>query len=177
MNPLIYPIEPLTQEAFAPFGQVIEANETVKPYLINGGNTLRYHDLANLETDEKGKLIVSIFRGQPRSLPFAVKMMERHPLGSQAFIPLSGRSYLVVVAPAGEGVIPADVRVFRGMAQQGVNYARGIWHHPLLALEAVSDFLVIDRAGPDNNCEEIFFQSWGVIADTAGAMDNAGVAN
>ena len=147
--------EPLTREAFAPFGDVIEASDAVRHFPINGGNTERYHDLAKIDAGPDGRVIVSIFRGQPRALPFTVTMMERHPLASQAFVPLSGRHYLVVVAPAGDAPDAADLRVFLARGDQGVNYARGVWHHPLLALDAVSDFLVVDRSGPGHNCDEV----------------------
>jgi ureidoglycolate lyase len=90
-----------------PFGDVIEASDAVRHFTINGGNTERYHDLADIDPGEGGRVIVSIFRGQPRSLPFRVGMMERHPLGSQAFVPMSGRPYLVVVAPAARRPTPA----------------------------------------------------------------------
>ncbi|MEC5385753.1 ureidoglycolate lyase [Uliginosibacterium sp. H3] len=148
-------IEPLTHEAFAPFGDVIEASDAVKHFPINAGNTERYHDLANLDAGEDGRVIVSIFRGLPRALPFIVPMMERHPKGSQAFVPLSGRPYLVVVARPGEPPTAGHLRCFLATAAQGVNYAKGVWHHPLMALDEVSDFLVIDRSGPGNNCDEI----------------------
>lgn len=148
-------IEPLTREAFAPFGDVIEASEAVQHFSINGGNTERYHDLARLDAGPDGRLIVSIFRGQPRTLPFTLSMMERHPLGSQAFVPLSGRAYLVVVAPPGAAPSAGNLRCFRASGQQGVNYAAGTWHHPLLALDAVSDFLVMDRSGSGPNCDEV----------------------
>ncbi len=80
-------------------------------------------------------------------------MFERHPLGSQSFVPLSGRPYLVAVAPAGE-FVPEAVRVFRAEGHQGVHYRKGIWHHFLLVLDEDSDFLVVDRAGPGDNCDE-----------------------
>ncbi len=148
-------IEPLTREAFAPFGDVIEASDAVKHFPINAGNTERFHDLANLDAGEDGRVIASIFRGLPRELPFTVPMMERHPKGSQAFVSLSGRHYLVVVARPGEPPVAADLRCFLATAAQGVNYAKGVWHHPLMALDAVSDFLVIDRSGPGGNCDEV----------------------
>ena len=148
-------IEVLTAERFAPFGDVIAADAASRHFPINGGNTERYHDLANLDAGPDGKLIVSIFRGQPRELPFAVTMLERHPLGSQAFVPLGQQPYLIVVAPAGEAPLPGALRAFLARPGQGVNYAKGVWHHPLLALNEISDFLVIDRSGPGNNCDEI----------------------
>ncbi|NMG74413.1 ureidoglycolate lyase [Aromatoleum diolicum] len=147
--------EALTPEAFAPFGDVIEASDAVRHFPINGGNTERYHDLADVDAGPGGRVIISIFRGQPRAMPFPIEMMERHPLGSQAFVPMSGRPYLVVVAPAGDAPSGGDLRVFLARADQGVNYARGVWHHPLLALDGVSDFLVVDRAGDGHNCDEV----------------------
>lgn len=146
------PVETLTAEVFAPFGQVISTAAATRHFPINGGNTERYHDLAMLDPGPAGRLIVSIFRGQPRPLPFPIQMVERHPLGSQAFIPLDGRPYLVVVATA---PTPETLRCFLAQGDQGVNYAPGVWHHPLLALDAVSDFLVLDRSGPGENCEEV----------------------
>lgn len=156
-------VEPLTREAFAPFGEVIEASDAVHHFTINAGNTERYHDLAEIDAGPDGKVIVSIFRGQPRALPFPVEMMERHPLASQAFVPMSGRPYLVVVAPAGEAPKVDDLRVFLARGDQGVNYATGVWHHPLLALEEVCDFLVVDRSGNGPNCDEIQLETTGLI--------------
>lgn len=156
-------VAPLTREAFAPYGEVIEASEAAQHFTINAGNTERYHNLAEIAPGPDGRVIVSIFRGQPRALPFTVAMMERHPLASQAFIPMSGRPYLVVVAPAGDAPRVEDLRVFLARGDQGVNYATGVWHHPLLALDAVCDFLVVDRAGPGHNCDEVVIEPPGVI--------------
>ncbi|HWT38366.1 MAG TPA: ureidoglycolate lyase [Paraburkholderia sp.] len=147
-------IEPLTREAFAPFGDVIEL-EGAKQIPINLGTTIRYHDLAQVDvTDEGGRTLVNLFRGQPRALPFEVKMMERHPLGSQAFIPLNDKPYLVVVAPVGE-LDESKIRAFVTSGWQGVNYAKGVWHHPLLSLGEVSDFIVVDRGGEGLNLNEL----------------------
>jgi len=147
--------QPLTAEAFKPFGQVIEVADYQQHFGINHGFTERYHDLAKLElTQEFGQPIVSIFRSSPKGLPLKIELMERHPLSSQAFMPLSGKSYLVVVAPAGE-FNPDNLAAFVVSAEQGVNYATGVWHHFCLALEQTCDFLVIDRKGPGNNCDEI----------------------
>jgi ureidoglycolate lyase len=146
-------IEPLTRAAFEPFGDVIEL-EGAKQIPINLGTTIRFHDLARIDVeDEGGRAIVNLFRGQPRLLPFEVKMMERHPLGSQAFLPLNDKPYLVVVAPAGE-LDRSAVRAFVTSGWQGVNYAKGVWHHPLLALGEVSDFIVVDRSGGGVNLNE-----------------------
>jgi len=162
-TPRTLTVAPLTREAFAPFGEVIEASDAVQHFTINAGNTERYHDLANIEPGADGRVIVSIFRGQPRTLPFTVQMMERHPKASQAFIPMSGKPYLVVVAPAGEPPQVEDLKVFLARGDQGVNYATGVWHHPLLALEAVCDFLVVDRSGPGHNCDEVQLDTPGLI--------------
>ncbi|KDB10385.1 Ureidoglycolate hydrolase [Burkholderia sp. lig30] len=148
-------VERLTRDAFAPFGDVI-ALEGARHFPINGGTTERFHDLASIDVCEAGgRPLVSVFRAQPRTLPIGIAMMERHPLGSQAFIPLAAVSrYAIVVAPAGE-FRPERMRAFVAEGWQGVNYAKGVWHHPLLALDAVSDFVVVDRGGTQPNCDEI----------------------
>jgi ureidoglycolate lyase len=146
-------IEPLTRTAFAPFGDVIEL-EGARQIPINLGTTIRYHDLANVDVaDEGGRPLVNLFRGEPRALPFEVRMLERHPLGSQAFIPLNDKPYLIVVAPAGV-LETAKIRAFVTSGWQGVNYAKGVWHHPLIALDEVSDFIVVDRGGEGLNLNE-----------------------
>jgi ureidoglycolate lyase len=146
-------IEVLTRAAFAPFGDVIEL-EGAKQIPINLGTTIRFHDLAKVDVaDENGRPLVNLFRGQPRALPFEVTMLERHPLGSQAFVPVNDKPYLVVVAPAGV-LDPAQIRAFVTNGWQGVNYAKGVWHHPLIALGDVSDFIVVDRGGDGLNLNE-----------------------
>jgi len=147
-------MEPLTAGAFAPFGQVIEAGQLGCHYPINGGSCVRYHDLARLDPGFGGELIASVFRAQPTALPRSVAQFERHPLASQAFIPLSGRPFLVLVAPPAPRPDPQSLRLFLADASQGVNLDRAVWHHALLALEGVSDFLVLDRKGPGANYDE-----------------------
>jgi ureidoglycolate lyase len=154
-DPSLLTVERLTDAAFEPFGTVIQT-AGAEMRLINGGTTERYHRLAVAETDASGRAIVSLFRGQARVLPFDIIMMERHPEGSQAFHPLSGRLWLVVVAPDEAGR-PGRPRVFLASGEQGVNYRRNVWHHPLMALEAASDFLVVDREGPGANLEEYVY--------------------
>jgi len=143
---------PLTREAFAPFGDVIQA-EGANSFSINAGMVQRFHDLARVEVGE-GRPLISIFRGQPYTVPLPVRMVERHPLGSQAFIPLGDARCAVIVAPPGETVRPGDLRAFVLERGQGVNYRPGTWHHVLLTLEAPGDFLVIDRGGIGHNCDE-----------------------
>lgn len=147
--------EPLTPGAFSPFGDVVCASEAAEERVINEGNTTRFHDLATLSlTGNHGTPLVNIFRSSPLPLPITLTMMERHPLSSQAFYPLSGNPYLVVVAPAGE-FQESEIRVFKASSDQGVNYHPGTWHHYSLALNDTSDFLVIDRGGKDENCDEV----------------------
>ena len=152
------PVEPLQAASFAPFGEVIEVGQAREQRLINYGNTVRFHDLARLDLNaEEGRSLVSVFRSTPLARPIALKVMERHPLSSQAFIPLSDRPYLVVVAGMG-AFDPNKLRAFLAQPHQGVNYRKGCWHHYSLALEATSDFLVIDRDGPGDNCQEVFLE-------------------
>lgn len=150
--------EPLTAEAFAPFGDVIAAGGD--GYIeINEGMARRYHDLAQVDVlAEGGRPLISIFRARPWFQPICLRVMERHPLGAQAFIPMHGDSFLVVVAPAGPAPAPSDLRAFVTDGRQGVNYARGTWHHPLLALDRIGDFLVVDRGGDGHNLDEIDYR-------------------
>ena len=153
-------IERLTKAAFAPFGNVIETHGA-ELRIINGGSTERFHDLMEIDVSpEGGKPIVSIFRGQPFAVPVSIKMVERHPLGSQAFIPMGRFPFLLVVAQDSNGA-PKTPRAFLATGGQGVNYARNVWHHPLLSLETVCDFLVIDRSGPGDNLQEHFYAGEG----------------
>jgi ureidoglycolate lyase len=157
-------IRALTKAAFAPFGDVIEADPSTMK-LINGGTTERFHALAAPEAaGEDARIILSIFRGQPRQFPYAITMMERHPFGSQSFSPLSGQPFLVAVSQD-QGGRPDVPQIFLARGDQGVNYLRNVWHHPLMAIGSASDFLVADREGPGNNLEEFFFETPYVIAE------------
>jgi ureidoglycolate lyase len=146
--------EPLTAEAFAPFGSVIQASDNAVKLDINQGHAIRYDRLAEIDAaDGDGTGVISLFRARPLDAP-VLRMFERHPMGSQSFVPLSGRAYLVAVAPTGP-FDAAKIRLFRAEGHQGVHYRKGVWHHFLLVLDAESDFLVIDRAGPGDNIEEV----------------------
>ncbi len=150
-------VEPLSQAAFAPFGEVIESEDR-DYFMINNGSTRRYHALARVQTGTpEDQVIVSIFVARTLPMPLRVRMLERHPLGSQAFVPLRGNPFLIVVAPPGERPRPEEVRAFLSNGRQGVNYQRGVWHHPVLALVDDDEFLVIDRSGAGANCDEHFF--------------------
>ncbi|WP_274425956.1 ureidoglycolate lyase [Chelativorans sp. YIM 93263] len=147
---------PLTREAFAPFGDVIETLGA-ESFLINDGKCRRFHDLAKVEAaGGNARVLINIFRGQPYSFPHQLKMVERHPFGSQAFMPLAPRTFLVAVCPDEAGK-PGMPQAFITRPGQGVNYARNTWHAVLTPIGEEQDFLVIDRGGEENNLEEYFF--------------------
>ena len=146
--------EPLTADAFAPFGDVMDAR-TSASFPINAGRTQRHHDLAKVETlGEKAHTLINIFVSQPITLPLELSFLERHPQGSQAFMPLHEERFIVVVAPPGEHIDPSDVRAFVTDGRQGVNYHAGTWHAIQSVLEREGEFLVVDRGGEGNNCDE-----------------------
>ena len=169
--------EPLTARAFAPFGEVIET-EGCDPISINEGTTKRFHELSQVDVGAAGRAIISVFRATRREMPIGIRMLECHPLGSQSFVPMSGREWLVVVAPpvseisgagsdrqgeteisdkapntgqaggGGGGPDFSRLRCFLARGNQGVTYGPGVWHHPLLVLESGDEFVVVDRGGP-----------------------------
>jgi ureidoglycolate lyase len=145
---------PLTAEAFAPFGAVIQ-KAGHRPREINYGQTLKYADVADIDVGEQGgKPVAHLYCSQPVELPFRVEIMECHPLGSQTFMPLHDRPFLVVVAPPGNEPEPASIRCFVTDGQQGVHLKKGVWHHYQLSLGAPADYLVIERGGPGENTLE-----------------------
>ena len=146
--------EPLTPEAFAAFGDVIDSRSS-DHFMINSGRTRRHHDLAKVEVaGESPRVLISIFVSRPVEVPLELTFLERHPLGSQAFMPLHEEQFLVVVAPPGDTVDPAAVRAFITDGRQGVNYAKGTWHAIQSVLEREGEFLVVDRGGAGHNCDE-----------------------
>lgn len=153
MKPDILTLEPLTAEAFAPYGDVIQA-EGQSPQSINYGHTQKYADLAGIDPGSDGRIAIHIYKSSPVSLPLAIEIMERHPLASQAFIPLHDRPFVVVVAPAGPKPGFRDIKGFISNGKQGVNYHKGVWHHYQITLHEPGQYLVIDRAGPGKNLDE-----------------------
>ncbi|WP_209597409.1 ureidoglycolate lyase [Ruegeria sp. HKCCSP351] len=149
-------LRPLTAEAFAPFGDVIEVSGAVDKY-INQGKCARYHDRAQLDFHE-GRAGISIFQSQAFDLPIKLEMVERHPDGSQAFLPLSDKPFVVVVAPDNAGV-PGEPVAFITAPGQGVNYHRNTWHGVLTPLHPPGLFAVVDRIGNGPNLEEYWFQN------------------
>lgn len=149
-------IMPLDDERFAPYGDVIDFNRD-PDFAINNGMCERFHDLASTSVLGKGaKLGISLGRGNSYTLPLKLEMMERHPLGSQAFIPLDNKPFLLIVAPDNDGK-PGIPIAFMAGAGQGVNYHRNTWHAVLTPLDERGDFIIIDRIGDGNNLEEHFF--------------------
>lgn len=145
---------PLTAEGFAPYGDVIESAGPSNP--INQGKGWRYPELASVDvTADHGHATISRVACVPEATPVPLRVLERHPLGSQAFIPVDGQRYLVVVAPAGEPPSLDALRAFVADSHQGINYHRGVWHHPMIALDSACDFLEVHRAGPGANCDEV----------------------
>jgi ureidoglycolate lyase len=148
---------PLTHAAFAPFGDVVEY-EGRDFFHINDKMVERYHDLAKVDTHEAGgRTLISWLLAKPNTFPSKVKFVERHQLSSQAFIPLGDNPFVVVVAPRGDTVKVGDLRAFITNGRQGVNYHRGVWHHILLVPKQAMQFIVVDRGGPEKNCDEFWF--------------------
>lgn len=152
----------LTAEAFAGHGQVIEKDGATS-FPINNGKCIRFHDLAEIETSGPGAHpILSIFVAEPYELPLMLTMVERHPFGSQAFYPLSGNPFLVVVCDDDNGT-PVNPQAFVTARGQGVNLKRNTWHGVLTPLGAKAEFLVVDRGGEGTNLEEYVFKDAYVI--------------
>lgn len=171
MKRLAIKTEPLTRVAFAPFGDVID-KQGVRSFPTNRGTSVRYHDLARMQvTAEEGRGLISIFEvAKPAVLPVKLWLMERHPLSSQAFVPLSVIPLVVVVAPGREPPTPESIRAFLSDGRQGINFHPATWHHPMLAL-APGDFLVVDRTGPgegfDQDYEEVLLDAVDVTVTLA----------
>jgi ureidoglycolate lyase len=145
---------PLTRERFAPYGDVIESAVDNKAGM-NAARFERFDDLCKIDMVDDGRVTASIARCRvATALPYRIDMVERHPLGSQAFVPLGPTRMIVVVAPPEAGVEASDLRAFVTNGRQGINYHCGTWHMPLIAFEAGQEFLIIDRAMDQPNCDE-----------------------
>jgi len=150
-------VEPLTEDAFAPFGEVLEARgEPAK--IINQGKCGRFHDLATLDFAGDGaRAGISLFLSEKRTLPYRLDMVERHPLGSQAFLPMTQEPFMVVVCPDEAGK-PGRPRAFVTAPGQGINFFRNTWHGVLTPLSDPGLFTVVDRIGKGDNLEEFWFE-------------------
>ncbi len=150
-------LEHLTADAFAPFGDVLDATGDFR--LINAGLCRRHHDRAQLDFGPEGRAGLSIFKAEPRALPYSFDLIERHPDGAQAFIPMSAHPFLVIVSEGPE----APPRAFLTNGAQGINLHRGTWHGVLTPLHAPGLFAVVDRIGATPNLEEHrYAQAWTV---------------
>ena len=146
---IIKPI-PITKEKFSRFGDMISTSE-IKPIEINNGYAKRYDGIANLNTSKNnGETTISIFSALKRNFPMKIDMMEKHPLGSQAFIPMKETTFLAFVAPNGDKPDLNKIEAFIIPPGIGVNYKPGTWHFPLISTEDMN-FLVVDRKGPGDN--------------------------
>ncbi len=149
-------IAPLTAEAFASYGDVFDASGA-PDMMINQGMCGRYHDRVKIDLEhEDGRAGISVFKATARTLPYSLDLMERHPLGSQAFVPMTADPFLVIVASDLNGS-PHEPKAFLTDPGQGVNYHRGTWHGVLTPLHEPGLFAVIDRIGPGENLEEHWF--------------------
>ncbi|MEO8529878.1 MAG: ureidoglycolate lyase [Deltaproteobacteria bacterium] len=148
---------PLTAAAFAPFGDVLDVSGTPDK-VINEGWADRFHDRARLDFGPDGRAGISMFRARPRVFPYDFQMVERHPEGSQAFIPMSEHPFLVIVARNENGA-PGAPLAFITSPGQGINYHRGTWHGVLTPLSEPGIFAVIDRIGPTPNLIEYRYQN------------------
>ncbi|MCG6902296.1 MAG: ureidoglycolate lyase [Rhodobacter sp.] len=149
-------IQPLTAQAFAPYGDVLDASGAPDK-LINQGLCGRYHDRATLDFGPNGRAGISIFKAELRTLPCLLEMVERHPDGSQAFVPMSEHGFLAVVAPD-QGARPGRPLAFQTAPGQGINFHRGTWHGVLTPLAGTGLFAVVDRIGETPNLEEFWFE-------------------
>lgn len=158
--------EPLHRDSFAAYGDVIESVSSATA-AMNAERFERFDDLCTVEAHD-GHISISIARCRSvTTFPYSFDMIERHPHGSQAFVPLTPCRMLVVVAPPGEFVAASDLRAFISNGRQGINYHRGTWHMPLIAFEEGQEFLVIDRSGKTPNCDFIYLDKPIVLNDFA----------
>jgi ureidoglycolate lyase len=151
---------PLTAEAFAAYGDVLEISGT-PDVMINQGMCGRHHDLAQLDFSD-GRAGISLFDAKARSFPHVVDMVERHPLGSQAFVPISQVPFLVVVADDDAGT-PVNLKAFVTQPGQSINLHRGVWHGVLAPIKAPGQYMVVDRIGDGDNLEEFWFETQYVV--------------
>lgn len=163
MSPRTLAARPLTAEGFAAFGTVID-KAALAPRPMNAGMARRFHDLAEIRVSGDGaRAVIGLVEAQPYPLPLVFRLVERHPLGSQAFIPLTAAPFLVVTCPD-EGGRPGTPQAFVTAPWQGVCYAPGTWHGVLTPFGTSQDFAVVDRGGPGVNLEEfVYDEPWTVL--------------
>ncbi|UWQ02476.1 ureidoglycolate lyase [Aliiroseovarius crassostreae] len=170
MSPREVIAQPLTADLFSPFGDVIERGTAPLP--INAGMCDRHHDLAQLDFGS-GRAGISLFDGQARRFPYRLDLVERHPEGSQAFIPLNGVPLLITVCPD-EGGRPGTPRAFVMAPEQAINLHRGTWHGVLAPIDAQGLYAVVDHIGPALNLEEHLFKIPWIILPPAQSVAKKG---
>ena len=149
MEKIINP-KPINKSNFLKYGEVI-TTEQIKPIKINNGYAQRFDGIANLDTkNQNGETTISIFSALKRTFPMKIDMMEKHPLGSQAFIPMKETTFLILVAPKGNKPAIEKIKSFIVPPGIGINYKPGTWHFPLISTENMN-FLVVDRKGSGEN--------------------------
>ncbi|MEE9428839.1 MAG: ureidoglycolate lyase [Paracoccaceae bacterium] len=154
---------PLTPQEFTHYGDILDASGTPDK-IINRGLCGRFHDRARLDFGDGGRAGISVFKGEICSFPIPVELVERHPEGSQAFIPLSQNPFLVVVAPDNDGT-PGAPMAFLTAPGQAINFHRGIWHGVFSPLAEPGLFAVVDRIGNTPNLEEYWYKTPYVVKD------------
>ena len=155
MNSITLKATPLTKEAFAPYGDVIET-DGAKHFGMNDDGMERFYDLANIDIDhqEGGKAVISMtVCNKVDSLPYKMYCIERHPRGSQAFIPMTESPLIVAVAEPSETVDLTKRKAFISNGKQGINYNKNVWHMPTICLDGDQRFIIIDRGGKGDNCD------------------------
>ncbi|MEL6168705.1 MAG: ureidoglycolate lyase [Pseudomonadota bacterium] len=162
MSERILVAAPLSAETFGAFGDIL-GTEGAPDRLINAGLCERHHDRAKVDPGDGGRTGISLFNARPRALPYTFDLIERHPEGSQAFVPMHEHPFLVIVAPDENGT-PGTPRAFVTSGTEGINFHRGTWHGVLTPLAAPGRFAVVDRIGPGANLEEFTYsEPWTVV--------------
>ena len=155
MSTLLLKLEPLSHETFYEFGDVIDDSKERERNEINYGHTLKILSDSIVDTHlQNGKTVINLYETRPIELPFEVKKMERHPIGTQAFINIDDNPAIAIVAKRGN-FDATKLRAFLVRSDQAINYHKGTWHHHNLCLDRSTRFIVVERDGPEANCEEI----------------------
>lgn len=147
--------EPLTKKSFAPYGDVIET-DGAKHFGMNDDSMERYYDLANVDIDHNtgGKVVLSLtVCNKVETMPYHIACIERHPRGSQAFIPSNNIPLIIAVAEPSETIDAHKIKAFVSNGKQGINYHKNVWHMPAICLDKDQQFIIIDRGGEGDNCD------------------------
>ena len=152
--PRLVAVQPLTREAFLPYGELIMPNAQAGTP-INAASAQRFDAPGGIDVDDSGgAACLTVFRTHdaPAAGPIPLRAFERHRLGSQTFVPLAGGRCLCVVTGGDCAPDASAVCAFIVGPGQGVTLRRGVWHHPLITL-GPADVLVIERQAAQVDCE------------------------